>query len=211
MLIDVAAHLVRSSSSSFAKNTEADFKISFARRSSKFSARSRRISSRSWLVGNPAACRSRLRAGGCACATSRGASRDQPRCARSAARSPSASRMPRCTSSSGYFFGRGMRTGGSPSARTHPGFRASVEPSLAHTVRSSGETPHAKLNTGSQAPGQASASRATPASSPLFTRPCESAKRTSQLNAAPVDAAGGDWVVWEGRCVGGLRWRPRQE
>ena len=51
VLIDVAAHLVRSSSSSFAKNTEADFKISFARRNSKFSARNRRISSRSWLLG----------------------------------------------------------------------------------------------------------------------------------------------------------------
>src|SRR3954454_673918 len=51
MAIDVAAHLVRSSSSSFAKNTDADFKISIARPSSKFSARSRRISSRSWLVG----------------------------------------------------------------------------------------------------------------------------------------------------------------
>jgi len=37
VLVDVAAHLVRSSSSSLAKNTEADFKISFARRSSKFS------------------------------------------------------------------------------------------------------------------------------------------------------------------------------
>jgi hypothetical protein len=34
MLIDIAAHLVRSSSSSFAKNTLADFRISFALRSS---------------------------------------------------------------------------------------------------------------------------------------------------------------------------------
>jgi hypothetical protein len=37
VLIDVAAHLVRSSSSSFAKNTLADLRISLARRSSKFS------------------------------------------------------------------------------------------------------------------------------------------------------------------------------
>jgi len=35
MLIDVAAHFGRSGSSSLAKNTDADFKISFARRSSK--------------------------------------------------------------------------------------------------------------------------------------------------------------------------------
>jgi hypothetical protein len=37
MLLDIAAHLGRSRSSSLAKNTEADFRISFARRSSKFS------------------------------------------------------------------------------------------------------------------------------------------------------------------------------
>src|SRR5207249_798292 len=37
MLVDVAAHFGRSGSSSFAKNTLADFKISFAGRSSKFS------------------------------------------------------------------------------------------------------------------------------------------------------------------------------
>ena len=37
MLIDIAAHLGRSVSSSLAKNTEANFKISFARRSSMFS------------------------------------------------------------------------------------------------------------------------------------------------------------------------------
>jgi hypothetical protein len=34
MLIDVAAHFVRSGSSSLAKNTDADLRISFARRSS---------------------------------------------------------------------------------------------------------------------------------------------------------------------------------
>src|SRR3954469_6875908 len=49
-----------------------------------------------------------------------------------------ARRMPRCTSSSGYFFGRGMRTRGSPSARTsswlqslrrtQPGSRHSTPP-----------------------------------------------------------------------------------
>ena len=37
MLVDVAAHFGRSGSSSLAKNTDADFKISFARRNSKFS------------------------------------------------------------------------------------------------------------------------------------------------------------------------------
>ena len=47
MLLDVAAHFVRCWSSSFAKNTLADFRISFARRSSKFSRLSLRISSRS--------------------------------------------------------------------------------------------------------------------------------------------------------------------
>jgi hypothetical protein len=51
MFVDVAAHFGRSESSSLAKNTLADFKISFARRSSKFSCRKRLISSRSSLVG----------------------------------------------------------------------------------------------------------------------------------------------------------------
>jgi hypothetical protein len=51
VLIDVAAHLVRSASSSVAKNTLADLRISLALRSSKFSARSLRISSRSAVVG----------------------------------------------------------------------------------------------------------------------------------------------------------------
>ena len=46
---------VRSRSSSLAKNTLADFKISFARRNSNFSARSRRISSRSCAVGRSGA------------------------------------------------------------------------------------------------------------------------------------------------------------
>src|SRR5207237_493726 len=51
VLVDVAAHFGRSGSSSLAKNTLADLRISFARRSSKFSCRSRLISSRSSLVG----------------------------------------------------------------------------------------------------------------------------------------------------------------
>jgi hypothetical protein len=46
-LVDERGHFGRSGSSSFAKKTDADFKISFARRSSKFSWRNRRISSRS--------------------------------------------------------------------------------------------------------------------------------------------------------------------
>jgi hypothetical protein len=37
MLVDITAHLGRSGTSSLAKNTDADFKISFARRNSKFS------------------------------------------------------------------------------------------------------------------------------------------------------------------------------
>ena len=44
VLVDVAAHLVRSSSSSLTKNALADFNISFARRNSKFSAHGLRIS-----------------------------------------------------------------------------------------------------------------------------------------------------------------------
>src|SRR5436305_14383019 len=51
VLVDVAAHFGRSGSSSLAKNTLADLRISFARRSSKFSCRKRLISSRSALVG----------------------------------------------------------------------------------------------------------------------------------------------------------------
>ena len=68
VLVDVAAHFGRSASSSFAKNTEADFRISFARRNSKISRRSLRISSRSAGVGrsgrvplSASACRTRLR------------------------------------------------------------------------------------------------------------------------------------------------------
>src|ERR1700682_3793243 len=50
VLLHVAAHFVRSGSSSLAKNTDADLRISLARRSSKFSRRSFLISSRSSLV-----------------------------------------------------------------------------------------------------------------------------------------------------------------
>ena len=46
------------------------------------------------------------------------------------------------------------------------------------TVRSSGETPHAKLTRAHRHQGKESASRATPESSPLFMRPRASAKRT---------------------------------
>jgi hypothetical protein len=50
MLLHVRAHFVRSGSSSWAKDTLADFKAPLARRSSKFSRRSLRIYSRSWVV-----------------------------------------------------------------------------------------------------------------------------------------------------------------
>jgi hypothetical protein len=62
--------------------------------------------------------RCRLRPGAPSCAASRGGSRDRWRCAR-LGRSPSnARRTPRAISSSGYFFGRPMRTEASPSPRT---------------------------------------------------------------------------------------------
>ena len=82
-LIDVAAHFGRSGSSSLAKNTLADFRISFARRSSKFSCRNRLISSRSSLVGRSASSPGRLRPGAPACATSRNECPDRQRHARS--------------------------------------------------------------------------------------------------------------------------------
>jgi hypothetical protein len=50
MLLDERAHFVRSVSSSLAKNTDADLRISFARRNSKFSLRSFLISSRSAVL-----------------------------------------------------------------------------------------------------------------------------------------------------------------
>jgi hypothetical protein len=53
MLIDERAHFDRSASSSVAKNTEAAFNISFARRNSEFSLRNRLISSRSYSSGDP--------------------------------------------------------------------------------------------------------------------------------------------------------------
>ena len=100
--IDERAHFVRSASSAFAKNTQADFKISFARRSSKFSRRSCLISSRSSLwaapgvspvgLGLPHALTQRLRMHTqirAICAIGRPDS--------------SARRTPRATSSSGYF------------------------------------------------------------------------------------------------------------
>src|SRR5204862_4981640 len=51
LLVDEHAHLGRCGSSSPAKNTDAAFRISFARRSSNTSRRNSRISSRSALVG----------------------------------------------------------------------------------------------------------------------------------------------------------------
>src|SRR5205807_2273765 len=50
VLLDERAHFGRCGSSSPAKNTLADFRISFARRSCATSLRNALISSRSWLV-----------------------------------------------------------------------------------------------------------------------------------------------------------------
>ena len=66
----------------------------------------------------PAARRHRPRPGAPACATSPGASPDPPRYARSVARSPTRDERRAAINSSGYFFGRGIGSGGSPLART---------------------------------------------------------------------------------------------
>ncbi len=79
MIIDIAAHFVRSASSSFAKNTEADFKISFARRNSKFSLRSFLISSRSPVLSTSLRPPASARPGGQPPAAFPGASPDQQR------------------------------------------------------------------------------------------------------------------------------------
>jgi integrase-like protein len=101
MLIHVPAHVGRSGSSSLAKNTLADVRISFARRSSKFSRRNRLMSSRSWLVGrsgrkswSASTCRTRLRS------VSEWTPRSRATCAIGRPLS-SANRTPRSSSSSG--------------------------------------------------------------------------------------------------------------
>src|SRR4051794_28161082 len=105
MLVDTAAHLGRSASSSFAKYTSADFKISFARRNSQTSRRSFLISSRSTVVGrsgrvplSASAWRTRLRN------PSELIPRSLATCAIGRPDS-NTSRTPRSSSSSGYFRG----------------------------------------------------------------------------------------------------------
>jgi nucleotide-binding universal stress UspA family protein len=66
---------------------------------------------------------------------------------------------------------------------------ASVEPDgrARSTVRSSGQTPHAKLNAGSRAPRQKIAVTGDGPIIPFFTRPHASAKRTWKLKARAAD------------------------
>ncbi len=130
MLVDVAAHFGRSGSSSLAKNTLADFKISFALRSSKFSRRSLRTSSRSWVVRMsprlPLSASARL-------TRFRNVSRWIPRSSATCAIGrplSSARRTPRSINSYGYFAGLGITTG-SPFPRTKPRNKAPVNTGLA--------------------------------------------------------------------------------
>src|SRR5207248_1582984 len=105
--IDERAHFGRCGSSSLAKNTDASFRIEFARRSSNTSRRNRRISSRSSVVSpsrmpaSTSARRTRLRnASGWI---------PRSRAIYAIGRSPSsARRIPRSINSFGYFLGRAM-------------------------------------------------------------------------------------------------------
>ena len=130
MLVDERAHFGRCGSSSPAKNTDAAFKISFARRSSKISRRSFRISSRSSAASaDPAGDPRSPRPGARTCAASRTATRDQPRRARSddPTRTPAASHAPTAPpgtsslSASQTSFRQGR----------HPGIEVSVKPGMA--------------------------------------------------------------------------------
>src|SRR5207245_1861700 len=135
MLVDVAAHLGRSGSSSLAKNTLAAFKISFARRSSKFSCRKRLISSRSSLVG-----RSGLKPSSASSWRTRFRSTSElmPRSAamRTIGRPlSSANRTPRSSSSSGYFLGLDMTAEDLLSPGRNPGVEVPAKPGPAHSSR----------------------------------------------------------------------------
>src|SRR5215207_9688006 len=134
VLVDVAAHFGRSGSSSLAKNTLADFRISFARRSSKFSCRSRLISSRSSLVGrsgvkpwSASAWRTRLRS------VSGWMPRSAATCAIGRSLS-SASRTPRSSNSTGYFLGLDMTAENLLSPGQHPGSKVPAKPGPAHNA-----------------------------------------------------------------------------
>ena len=124
---------VRSASSSVAKNTEADLRISFARRNSKFSARSLR---NLLALGRRRQLRPRAAIGLRLAHTLAQRLRVHPRGrgATSAIDSQlsSARRTPRRTSSSGYFFGRAI-TSDFLSRGSDPRSEASVKPSLPHT------------------------------------------------------------------------------
>src|SRR5438445_3143665 len=138
MLVDVAAHLGRSGSSSLAKNTLAAFKISFARRSSKFSLRNRRISSRSCVVSRSpraplSACvwRTRLRN------VSEWIPRSRATCAIGRPLS-SANRTPRSSNSSGYFLGLDMTVENLLSPGQHPRIEVPAKPGPAQYSRPAG-------------------------------------------------------------------------
>ena len=128
VLVDVAAHFGRSGSSSLAKNTYADFKISFARRNSKFSWRNRLISSRSSLVG-----RSGLRPASASAwrthfpSVSEWIPRSAATCAIGRPLS-SAKRTPRSSNSSGYFLGLDMTAEDLLSPGQHPGSKDPAKP-----------------------------------------------------------------------------------
>ncbi len=116
-----------------AKNTLADFKISFARRNSLTSRRNERISSRS--LGLNSSPRPPLSTSACLTAL-RNVSRSIPRSAATCAIGhslSSASLTPRSINSGGYFLVLVIPEG-SPLPRTYPRNRASVKTGLAHPI-----------------------------------------------------------------------------
>jgi hypothetical protein len=131
VLVDERAHFGRRGSCSPAKNTEAAFKISFARRSSKFSCRKRLISSRSSAVGRSgrrpsfaSTWRTYLRS------VSDGSPRSAATCAIGRPDS-NTTRVARSNSSTGYFLDLGM-TDLLPPA--NPAIKVSVKPGTAHSL-----------------------------------------------------------------------------
>src|SRR4051794_30652789 len=130
MLVDKRAHFVRSASSSAAKNTDAAFRISFARRSSYTSRRSFLISSRSAAVGrsgrdpfSASACLTRF------LSTSELTPRSLATCAIGRPDS-NTSRTPRSSNSSGYLRGLAIDA-------EHP-FRPGHHPGPSRSPRKSG-------------------------------------------------------------------------
>src|SRR5204863_9009052 len=130
LLVDEHAHLGRCGSSSPAKNTDAPFRISFARRGSDTSRRSSRISSRSALVGRSgrrpsfaSTWRTYLRS------VSDGNPRSAATCAIGRPDS-NTSRVARSNSSTGYFLALG--TTDLSFRQANPGSEVSVKPGMAH-------------------------------------------------------------------------------